>query len=51
MNEVERNLQDAMAVTKNLFLEPFIVPGKKICLLSHPILSPVMVFFFGSYFL
>jgi len=27
MNEVERNLQDAMAVTKNIFLEPTVVPG------------------------
>jgi chaperonin GroEL (HSP60 family) len=27
MNEVERNLQDAMAVTKNIFLDPMVVPG------------------------
>lgn len=27
MNEVERNLQDAMAVTKNIFLDPLVVPG------------------------
>jgi len=27
MNEVERNLQDAMSVTKNLLLEPTVVPG------------------------
>ena len=27
LNEVERNLQDALSVAKNLLLEPFIVPG------------------------
>jgi T-complex protein 1 subunit gamma len=25
--EVERNLQDAMCVARNVFLEPFILPG------------------------
>lgn len=27
LNELERNLQDALCVTRNLVLEPFIVPG------------------------
>jgi T-complex protein 1 subunit gamma len=27
LNELERNLQDAMSVAKNLLIEPFIVPG------------------------
>ena len=27
MNEVERNLQDALAVTKNILVNPKLVPG------------------------
>lgn len=27
LNEVERNLQDAMNVTRNVMLEPYLVPG------------------------
>lgn len=27
LNEIERNLQDAMCVARNILLEPYIVPG------------------------
>ena len=27
LNEVERNLQDAMSVARNIYIEPFILPG------------------------
>jgi len=27
LNEIERNLQDAMCVARNIYLDPYILPG------------------------
>ncbi len=27
LNEIERNLQDAMSVVRNIYMDPYVVPG------------------------